>query len=215
MYPQMKVELYGWVLDLRCPGKRQEVSNGDIQEKARDIVVRNFGGTEFKASDCWCARFERDYSLVTREITNMTRKITFTEADLDVHQQFFLEIEEHIHNKKTPKSRVLNMDQTMVWMEAPRRKTISPKRVKQVPVRHPPGDKEGLTMNVTIRADGSKLPAEIIFKTSAKGGKVSDMFVEKLSAAENVIISLLRKLGGMAFSISSISKPYFLCIRNS
>ncbi|GAV02824.1 hypothetical protein RvY_13342 [Ramazzottius varieornatus] len=55
MYPQMDVELYGWVLDLRGPGKRLEVRNGDIKEKARDVVVRDFGDTEFKASDCWCA----------------------------------------------------------------------------------------------------------------------------------------------------------------
>ncbi|GAV01522.1 hypothetical protein RvY_12221 [Ramazzottius varieornatus] len=80
------------------------------------------------------------------------------------------------------------MGQTMVRIVAPGRKTISPKGVKQVTVTHPPGDKEGLTLNSTIKADGTTLAAEILFKTSAKGGKPSDSFVGKLDAPENVII---------------------------
>ena len=53
---------------------------------------------------------------------------------------------------------------------------------------HPSGDKEGFTINLTIRADGVKLPAEVIVKTTAKGGKLSDKYLSKLRIPENIIV---------------------------
>ena len=58
----------------------------------------------------------------------------------------------------------------------------------QVIVSHPSGDKEGFTINLTIRADGMKLPAEVIVKTTAKGGKLSEAYLSKLRIPENIIV---------------------------
>ena len=63
----------------------------------------------------------------------------------------------------------------------------------QVLVSHPLGDKEGFTINLTIRADGVKLPAEVIIKTAAKGGVLSEAYLAKLIIPDNIIVKSARK----------------------
>ncbi|GAV08906.1 hypothetical protein RvY_18530 [Ramazzottius varieornatus] len=110
------------------------------------------------------------------------------------------------------------MDQTMVRVVAPGKKTISPKGVKEVSVSHPTGDREGFTVNLTIRADGFKYPAEVIFKTTAKAGVrvvngwikrlsnpgfgqltslagvLSDAYIAELNVPENIVVRSARKV---------------------
>ena len=129
-YPEMELQVYQNILDRRNNGL--EISNIDIQEMAREIVQRDFGDMDFKASNPWCNKFMKRFSLVRRATTHTSRKVTFSEADLAIHEQFFLEFEEHIHIRKTPHSRILNMDQTMIRVVAPGKTTVSPKGVKQV-----------------------------------------------------------------------------------
>ncbi|GAV00929.1 hypothetical protein RvY_11711 [Ramazzottius varieornatus] len=81
----------------------------------------------------------------------------------------------------------------MIRMVIIGKKTLSPKGVKQVPVKHPQGDKEGMTINLTIKADGTKFPAEIIFKTAAKSGKLADSYLKKLNAPSNLVIFSAKK----------------------
>ena len=56
----------------------------------------------------------------------------------------------------------------------------------QVIMKNPPGDKECFTINLTVKADGTKLPAQVIFKTTAKGGELSDEFIKKLDVPSNI-----------------------------
>ena len=53
-------------------------------------------------------------------------------------------------------------------------------------MKNPPGDKECFTINLTVKADGTKLPAQVIFKTAAKGGQLSESFIEKLKVPSNI-----------------------------
>ena len=103
------------------------------------------------------------------------------------------------------------MDQTPIRVVFPAKKTVSPKGVKQVRtdlcysimvvfhmlvlltfrvcqviMKNPPGDKECFTINLTVKADGTKLPAQVIFKTTAKGGQLYDEFVQKLNVPSNI-----------------------------
>ena len=126
----MELEVYWNILERRNNGL--EVSNKDIQELAKEIIQRDSGDMDFKASNPWCNKFMKRFSLVRRATTHTSRKVTFSEADLVAHEQFFLEIKEHIHNQKTPHSRILNMDQTMIRVVAPGKTTVSPKGMKQV-----------------------------------------------------------------------------------
>ena len=53
-------------------------------------------------------------------------------------------------------------------------------------MKNPPGDKECFTINLTVKADGTKLPAEVIFKTTARAGQLCDDFIEKLNVPSNI-----------------------------
>ena len=44
-------------------------------------------------------------------------------------------------------------------------------------MKNPPGDKECFTVNLIMKADGTKLPAQVILKTAAKGGQLSESYI--------------------------------------
>ena len=79
----MEIQVYQNILERRNNGL--EVSNKDIQEMARTIVQQDFGDMDFKASDQWCNKFMKRFSLVRRAITHTSRKVIFSEADLVIH----------------------------------------------------------------------------------------------------------------------------------
>ncbi|GAV06265.1 hypothetical protein RvY_16283 [Ramazzottius varieornatus] len=186
-FPDMEKEVYLYVLLQR--DEQLEVLNCDIQEKALEVVNRDHGEDPgFAACNRWVLDFRKRFCLVYQRITKIGRKMSFTADDIINHENFFLLIEEHIYAHQTPKNRILNMDQTMIRLVSPGKKTVSSKGVNGVSVKHPPGEKEGFTINLTIGADGRNLPAKIVFKTAAKSGKLSDNFVAKLEAPTNVII---------------------------
>ncbi|GAU91041.1 hypothetical protein RvY_03371 [Ramazzottius varieornatus] len=80
------------------------------------------------------------------------------------------------------------MDQTSVRLQNVYKKTLSPKGAKEVRVVQPPGDPESITVCHTISADGTKVPASIVFKSNARTGKLSSRILKKLVVPENVRI---------------------------
>ncbi|GAU94705.1 hypothetical protein RvY_06430 [Ramazzottius varieornatus] len=63
-YPKMEVEVYQFTLAQKA--LELELRNIDFQDKAREIVLRDHGVTDFKASDMWVLRFRRMFKLVYR-----------------------------------------------------------------------------------------------------------------------------------------------------
>ena len=53
-------------------------------------------------------------------------------------------------------------------------------------MKNPPGDKECFTVNVIVKADGTKLPAQVILKTAAKGRQLSESYIQKLDVPFNI-----------------------------
>ena len=53
-------------------------------------------------------------------------------------------------------------------------------------MKNPPGDKECFTVNLIVRADGTKLPAQVILKTAAKGGQLTEKYIQKLNVPANI-----------------------------
>ena len=53
-------------------------------------------------------------------------------------------------------------------------------------MKNPPGDKECFTVNLIVKADGTKLPAQVILKTAAKGGQLSENYIQKLDVPCNI-----------------------------
>jgi hypothetical protein len=57
-----------------------------------------------------------------------------------------------------------------------------------VTVKHPPGEKEGFTISLTVRADGGKFPAAIVFKGNRKTGELSERILSSLVVPGNVFV---------------------------
>ena len=53
-------------------------------------------------------------------------------------------------------------------------------------MKNPPGDKECFTVNLIVKADGTKLPAQVILKTAAKGGQLSESYIQNLNVPSNL-----------------------------
>ena len=58
---------------------------------------------------------------------------------------------------------------------------------------HPPGEKEGFTVGLTVSADGGKYPALIVFRENQKTGVLSNKIMQKLTAPDNVHIKSTKR----------------------
>ena len=84
------------------------------------------------------------------------------------------------------------MDQTSVNLVSAAKKTIEKKGKKQVLIVNPSGQKIAYTVTLLIRADGAKLPAIVVFKTSSKDGRLPKSEEKKLKRPANVIVKANR-----------------------
>lgn len=55
-------------------------------------------------------------------------------------------------------------------------------------MKNPSGEKEGFTITLTVRADGHKEPAVIVFKGKSTNGDLSERIRSKLKNRENVVV---------------------------
>ena len=53
-------------------------------------------------------------------------------------------------------------------------------------MKNRPGEKECFTVNLIVKADGTKLPAQIVLKTASKGGQLSENYIQKLNVPFNI-----------------------------
>ncbi|XP_055334985.1 tigger transposable element-derived protein 6-like [Paramacrobiotus metropolitanus] len=141
------------------------VTRLELKKRALELAQVE-GAPTFKASDGWLTSFLKRKCLRYRVPTQHARKSEFTEEDLEEELEYFLRLHNSIVLDETPADRVFNFDQTMIRLVAPKPKTLSPIGVKEVTVKQPPGEKEGITVSLTIRADGGKYPAVVVL-----GGK--------------------------------------------
>ncbi|OWA50769.1 hypothetical protein BV898_15275 [Hypsibius exemplaris] len=89
---------------------------------------------------------------------------------------------------KASKATFTPEDITMAGLISAHPKTVSPLGAKEVDVIHPPGDKEGFTILLTIQANGGKFPAVIVFKGAKKTDRLSDQILKLLILPGNVIV---------------------------
>lgn len=111
-------------------------------------------------------KFKNRRNLTYRVPTRTARKTEFTAQDQFDLELFHTDIVQIMTIEKIPLADVHNFDQTNVRLVDPQKKTIYPISVKEVAVIQPRGEKEGFTINLMIRADGTKVPATIVFKFS-------------------------------------------------
>ena len=76
-------------------------------------------------------------------------------------------------------------------------------------MKNPPGDKECFTVNLTVKADGTKLPAQVILKTAAKGGQLSDKYIQKLNVPTKIVVKSAPVDGGAVNLTMNLSRSCF------
>ena len=80
--------------------------------------------------------------------------------------------------------RIINMDQTMCHFDMPPKRTNTKKEAKTVRIKTTRAKKKGFTVALAAMADGTKLPAVIIFKE--RGGVLGERVPQSLRVPSNV-----------------------------
>ena len=153
-------------------GKRSDgrpVTNTSLQIKAVQIAA-GLGLTTFGASSRWLWPWKRRYSVRIHCGTNNSQKVPADYADQII--QFHKTIIAVCKAKKIDPSHIINMDHTMCGFDMPPACTNIIRRRKTIRIKTTCAEKKGLNFIVALAAaaDGTKLPATIIFKECGGGG---------------------------------------------
>ena len=135
------------------------VSNDDLKEKAREVAhgVDDLG--EFKGSDGWLQRWKKRNHVAIRRGTNEIRKLP---EDFGGKVSDF---KNAVHTKRREQDYTLaNMDETMVRFDMAPKSINNIKGENTVRIATTGGAKKGFTVALTALANGTKLPAYIVFK---------------------------------------------------
>ena len=85
---------------------------------------------------------------------------------------------------------ILNMDQTMCRFDMPYSRTNSIRGVETVRIKTTRAEKKGFTVALAASADGTKLPAVIVFKE--RGGVLGQRVMRSLTIPSNVVVRATR-----------------------
>ncbi|OQV17686.1 hypothetical protein BV898_08144 [Hypsibius exemplaris] len=176
-----------WLMGERAKGL--VVTNQDFREKARELAKLDGIPDTFKVSPGWVAKMKKRNRLTYRKAGHVSRKLAPTEKDLAEQEEFHEELQEKVVLSQTPLRNIINQDQTCMRMVSPYGLTLDKIGTKEVLTVQPGGEKNTFTVSLAIRADGSKLPAVIIFKaTNKKTGRLSESIMGKLKIPNNCIV---------------------------
>ena len=172
-----------WLMDERAAGR--PVSNKDLMDKARDIArgIPNLG--QFLASEGWLRRWKKRNAVGIRRGTNEAQKLPedYAEQVHDFQQLIIRKRREHDYTL----ANIGNMDETMCRFDMAPRQTNNLRGERDVRIATCGGGKKGFTVCLTACANGTKLPAFLIFKEA--GGNCPPRVFAQLRIPRNVRIS--------------------------
>ena len=171
------------MLDERLAGR--PVSNEDLQLKARDIAQGIPGMEDFKGSDGWLVRWKKRNAVGIRRGTNESQKLP---ADFQVQVTAFKRsVDAYRDQNDVSLVRIGNMDQTMCRFDMAPRTTNNRKGARDIRIATTGGSKKGYTVALAACADGTKLPAFIVFKEA--GARIPPRVLNQLYVPRNVKIT--------------------------
>lgn len=134
----------------------------DLQKKAIEVARTLPSLEDFKGSDGWLTRWKKRNKVGIRRGTNESQKLPN-----DFHEQV-LQFKDTIQAKRrehdyTP-FQVGNMDQTQCRFDMAPNTTNNKKGEKTIRISTSGGAKKGFTVALTALANGTKLPAYVVFK---------------------------------------------------
>ncbi len=129
-------------------------------------------------------QMEKRYNIGQRCGTNTSQKVPADYSDLISHFRKSV-IAFRKANHLEP-AHIVNMDQTMCRFDMPRSRTNEIRGTKTIRIKTTRAEKKGFTVALAAAADGTKLPAAIIFKE--RNGILGERVRRKLSIPSNVSI---------------------------
>ena len=169
MSTNLEEKLFDWISEML--EKRNRVSRKMVRNKARelsrqDVQIREDvearGDSNFIASNGWLNRFFRRHSLTLRRKTTQGQKIPL--HYMQKLKNFIYYIRSLRIKNFYGMADMYAMDETAVWLDMPGSTTVSGIGESSVPICTTGHEKSRITVCLTAKANGTKLPPMIIFK---------------------------------------------------
>jgi transposase-like protein len=158
-WPDLEDALHHWILEQRENGA--PISTINIRKKAKLLAVES-GIENFIAGPTWCHRFMRRKNLSIRNRTTVGQKLP---EDWELKKNSFLEFTRNlISTYKFSESEIYNMDEVPVSFDIPPSRTVDQIGKKSIKINTTGHERNCFTVVLACAADGSKLPAMIIYK---------------------------------------------------
>jgi len=178
-YLKLETALNDWVLEYRHNGYIVTRMMIRIQAIKFTRDKQYEVGTGFKASLGWCSQFMNWCGLTLRQRTHIAQKLPKDVEDkiISFHQYIIKQRKEMAFEF----GQIGNMDETLMTFDMAGFRTVNKKGDKTVRVKTTGSEKAHFTVILSCLADGTKLPAMVIFKRKT-------MPKDKLPSGVNVAV---------------------------
>lgn len=161
----LETELYAWIELQRF--KRLRVTRKKVKREALSIFSQNNGYAEdankdFVASDGWLRNFFRRHQITLRRKTTVSQKVPDVLAPKLL--SYFLYVRSLRLKKQYSLDQIIAMDETPVWLDMPGETTVDFVGNKSIPLKSTGHEKMRVTVVLSAKANGTKLPPFIVFK---------------------------------------------------
>ncbi|CAF1058245.1 unnamed protein product [Brachionus calyciflorus] len=162
-FPILETHLYNWICEKRLQGACLSVTT--VKLKAIEFyntvcAQTNEAKIEFKCSNGWFTNFCHRKNLVIRRITTTGRDLP--KNALDIIKNFFGDCQKITNRPNYIAERILNMDETTIYLDQPSNYTFSQKGAKRVKSVTTVAERARVSALFTATASGEKLPIYII-----------------------------------------------------
>ena len=142
----------------------------------------------FVASDKWVQRWKKRHGISTRRSTSISQKVPGDFRDLLFNYRRAALLLRRQHDY--PLNCVMNMDQTMLRFDMLPQRTSAKKGCRQVRTKTTRVEKRGFTVALFVAADGTNVPAMIVFKE--RNGQIPPRVYQQLQVPDNVRVHATR-----------------------
>lgn len=121
---------------------------------------------DFQFSNGWLSRFAKRHNLTSRTVTSQGQKVP--ENSKELAENFFSFLDQKYAEHRYPLKHIGAMDETPLWFDLPCSRSYDTRGIKSVTAKTTGKEKLRYTVVLAAMADGSKLPAIVIFKNLKK-----------------------------------------------
>ena len=159
------MELYAWI-ELQH-SKRLRVTRKKVKREALRIFSQNNGHAEdankdFVASNGWLCNFFRHHQITLHHKTTVSQKVPDVLAPKLL--AYFLYVQSLRIKKQYSLDQIIAMDETLVWLDKPGETTVDFVGNKSIPFKSTGHEKMKVTVVLSAKVNGTKLPPFIVFK---------------------------------------------------